>query len=131
MGFFFFLRLVFGRLLPVLALLLGLLEISEATLGVHQDESHLLEIRDLLRHHLAGARVNLATSYRNLGCRPMRYGTFPAQFRHHFCNMGSLDLWQVCRALRLQAALGVHLVAAVACCLPRQHNAWDTATLAS
>jgi hypothetical protein len=117
-------------LILALVLFLVLFKLSKTALCVHQAESHLLEIQDLLRHQLAGARVDLVTLRGNLGRRPMHYGTFLTQFCHCFSNTGFLDLWQARRTLRLQAALGVHLVAPITCRLPRQRDARDLATFA-
>jgi hypothetical protein len=49
--------------------------------------------------------------------------TLPAQAHHRLRNVGCLDLRNVLRALWLQAALDVQLVAVIACCFPGQHNA--------
>jgi hypothetical protein len=117
-------------LLLVFAIRLALFEFAKAPLGIHQALLHLLVAGDFLRHNLAGTRIDLATSRRNLGLRPMRYGTSPAQFRQCLLDTGSLLLRQTCLALRPQAALHVHFAATVACSLPRQYDTRHLARLA-
>jgi hypothetical protein len=102
----------------VLVFLFEPFEFTKAALGIHQAVSHLLELGDLFRNELAGARVDLTTPQRYLGRRPMHYGTYPAQLHEGLHHARCLLLQKVRPALRLQTAFHVHLVAGVACRLP-------------